>query len=352
MGANENEKSPVIVTEPLSGIKDKENLLKPNFPETIISPDTIIREINQVRSISVNGESKGSYSGNELLSRKIENIPTLVDPIFPAVGLVAIAGSSDTGKSSFLRQLAVSIVLGLPSFLGLQLNTKYHKAIYVSTEDDDFAVSFLLNKANKKFGRLPSEYDGLTYIFDTENLLTTIDKKLSAAPCDAFFIDAFTDLYGKSMNDSNQVRTFLNEYSQLAQKHSCLGVFLHHTGKRTEALEPSKHNLLGSQGFEAKMRMVAEIRTDPNDPAKRHLCIVKGNYLDKTHKSESYVLSFDENLLFTYTGERKPFDELKSTSKLEMKEAVINLKSQGKTQIEISQEMGISQATVSRYLNS
>jgi archaellum biogenesis ATPase FlaH len=326
--------------------------METNTPK-FIDPETLVKGLNHGKEFSLNGSKwTGIFTGNELLSRKIESIPTLVDPLFPAVGLVAVAGSSDTGKSSFLRQLAIHVVLGLPTFLGFNLNIKHQRAIYVSTEDDDNAYSFLMNKANLKYKRANESYSGLTVITDTSNLLEKLDTKLSESDHDLVEIDAFTDLYGKSMNDSNQVRTFLNEYSQLAQKHQCLIIFLHHTGKRTEDLAPSKHNLLGSQGFEAKMRMVAEIRTDPSDPSKRHLCIVKGNYLSKEYKTESYVLIFDDNLLFNDTGDRKPFDELKSTNKTDSIIEVKTLQSQGLTQIEIAEKTGLSQPTVSRYLKS
>lgn len=295
-------------------------------------------------------ERKDVYTGSELLKRNIENIPCLLEPIVPKVGLVAIAGSSDTGKSSFLRQLAISVCIGLPEFLCFRLNTAYRSAIYVSTEDDDAATAFLLHKANKALNFDAIKYNRLRYIFDTNDLLTKLDTQLSIAPADCVIIDCFTDLYGKSMTDSNQVRTFLNDYSQLAQKHGCLVVFLHHTGKRTEELQPSKHNLLGSQGFEAKMRLVIELRADNMTPDKRHLCIVKGNYLSKEYKTESFVLLFDENLQFTMTDERQPFDEFTSVGKTAMKERVKNLSSQGKLQSEIANELRISQATVSRYL--
>ena len=43
-------------------------------------------------------------TGEMLLSRNIREIPTLLDPLLPKSGLVCLAGSSDTGKSAFLRQ--------------------------------------------------------------------------------------------------------------------------------------------------------------------------------------------------------------------------------------------------------
>jgi len=60
---------------------------------------------------------------------------------------------------------------------------------------------------------------------------------------------------------------------------------------------PSKEHLLGSQGFEAKMRTVIELRKDYEFPDKyRNLCIVKGNYLSEKYKNESYKFTFHEDL--------------------------------------------------------
>lgn len=292
------------------------------------------------------------YTATELLNRKVTKLPCLIDPILPKVGVAALAGSSDTGKSSFLRHLASVIVLGKKDFLGWKIKADYNKVIYVSTEDDDIATSFQLSRFNMLRQLDTERYSGLKYIFDTENILDTLTGILENERHDLIIIDAFTDLYGKGMNDSNQVRTFLNEYSQLAQRYKCLVIFLHHTGKGTEDKPPSKNNLLGSQGFEAKMRLVIELRTDPMEPSLKHMCIVKGNYLPKEMKNESFVLRFDEDLSFTNTSERIPFQNLTplTSETSNTISDVKNLHAQGKTQIEIAEILNISQSKVSRIL--
>ncbi|MCK4818852.1 PriCT-2 domain-containing protein, partial [bacterium] len=88
------------------------------------------------------------YTGEELLLRKVSQLPTLLDPILPQVGLVALGGSSDVGKSTFLRHLAINISSGEEKFIGFPINAKHNRVIYVSTEDDDYAVSYLIHKHN------------------------------------------------------------------------------------------------------------------------------------------------------------------------------------------------------------
>lgn len=217
-------------------------------------------------------------TGEQLLSLKCEGLPCLVEPIMHKVGLACIAGASDTGKSAFLRQLCYAVVSGAELFLDFKLNARYHSAIYVSTEDDATAMNWVIHKQNVDWKINPEELKGLRILFDTTDLLHELDEKLTEAPADIVCIDAFTDLFSGELNKSNEVRCFLNNYSQLAQRHQCLVVFLHHCGKRTEQEKtPSKHNLLGSQAFEAKMRLVLELRGDTENPNLKHLCVVKGN---------------------------------------------------------------------------
>jgi RecA-family ATPase len=326
-----------------------------NYQKKQASIGIQIQDFEQETTILLHGDTEnelneGVYTGTELLNRNIDSLPCLLDPILPKTGLAGLGGSSDVGKSCFLRQLATAVATGQSDFLGFPLNLTHNSCIYVTTEDDEMAISFLLSKANKSKSRPASDYSSLKFIFDTTNLLEKIEYQISLSPVDLIIIDAFADMYGKSMNDSNQVRTFLNEYSQIAQKYKCLVIFLHHTGKGKEDFIPSKNNLLGSQGFEAKMRTVIELKLDQNEADKRHLCIVKANYLPREFKTKSFVLHFDENLQFSMTGERKDFEELKASSNAEKISKVKKLKEEGKTQKKISDELKIAQSSVSRYL--
>ncbi len=252
----------------------------------------------------------GVFTLGQLLDRPTNEVPKLLDPLLPKQGTAVLAGSSDTGKSSILRQLALAVAMREASFLGFPINAVHHRAICVSTEDGDEAVGPILKMQLR--GRAVSEEarDRLRFVFDTENLPERLDQMLTEQPADLIIVDALGDLYEGNMNQSNEVRRFIQKYNNLTVKHGCLVLFMHHTGKRTEEREPSKHNLLGSQGLEAKMRVAFELRADPYSGDIRHLCVLKGNYLPREAKEQSYVLRFDENLLFHNTGERATFGDL------------------------------------------
>lgn len=143
-------------------------------------------------------------TGEMLLSRNIREIPTLLDPLLPKSGLVCLAGSSDTGKSAFLRQLSMSVSTGSKTFLGMRLNVVHHSAIYVSTEDDEIANAYLVARQNTDMKLSPQSLRGLRFVFDCENVVTELEERLSAHPADLVVVDCFSDLYMGSMNEATK----------------------------------------------------------------------------------------------------------------------------------------------------
>jgi KaiC/GvpD/RAD55 family RecA-like ATPase len=321
--------------------------------------ELIAKDENAVTVIDGPAENKGFYSAKELFDMNIKELPMLVNPLFLKSGISVFAGSSDTGKSTFLRQLGIAIAKGDEKFLGFDLDATHNRAIYVSTEDDRYAISYLLNKT---LGEEPdTDYLlNFRYIFDTTRLVNNLDAILSEKPADCVIIDTLTDLYAGDLNQSNKVREFLNPYFILADKHNCLFVFIHHTGKRTEEYPPNKNNLLGSQGIEGKARQVIELRRDPLQIQYRHLCVVKGNYIPDDMKTHSFKLQFNTNLTFTMTDERVAFEELiisqmdKVQNKKLMQNRVVELRNSGKSYTEIAEimteeGMPISKSTANNY---
>ena len=271
------------------------------------------------------------------------------------MGVAALVGTSDSGKSTLLRSLAMAVAAGSKEFLGFTMNVYRRRAIYVATEDDEAAISALMHRQIAELGTSSADYATLDFIFETENLLEVLDKTLTDAPADLVVIDAFADLYTGPMNENNRVRSYLNNYSQLAQKHQTLFLFLHHTGKRTETLAPSKHNAIGSQGFEAKMRLVMELRPDPEQNDIRHLCLVKGNYLAEEFKHDSFMLRFTPGLNFEATGERVPFAMLRDRTTErdeELLEKMRDMREQGMSYRQIAESLGLkSHTSIYRMLN-
>ena len=299
----------------------------------------------------------GEISAKYLIESAPTEISALLEPILPRVGVAALVGSSDSGKSTFLRGLAMAVSSGQQLYAGFRLSPLHQSAIYVSTEDDQNSVAALLKRQNTELQLDTSLYDNLRFVFDSDNIITKLDNMLSARAADLVIVDAFSDIYTGSLNENNQVRGFLQEFHDIAQRHQCLILFLHHTGKRTESLTPSKHNAIGSQGFEAKMRLLIELRKDPRQGCEhlRHLCIVKGNYLAPTFKNASFELRFSPHLNYFPTGNRVPFEELRERTDddLRMGEQIaeaLNLQQSGMPLTQIAKQLGIPRTTLSDRL--
>ncbi|MDD7913185.1 AAA family ATPase [Polaribacter ponticola] len=299
-----------------------------NISQIKKSPDKINNVKKQVKDIS----DKTSFNALELLNLNIESVPKLVEPFFQKSGLASLVGTSDTGKSTFLRQLALSIVLQKEDFIGFKLKPKHNKVIYVSTEDGAFSVSHSIRKQIKSITDKNDDLDlikNLTFLFDTDNLYERLEDMITESPVDLIIIDAFTDVFSNELNSNTQVRNFLNTYDSLAKKNDCLVVFLHHTGKRTQNNKPSKDSIIGSQAFEAKMKVVLEIRSNSKSHNLKDLWVLKSNFLENDQKNQSHILNFSNDLTFSNTGQKGSKSIKAKSNNKEILNKVIELHSAG-----------------------
>ncbi|UKB86363.1 AAA family ATPase [Chryseobacterium sp. MEBOG06] len=198
--------------------------------------------------------------------------------------------------------------------MGYKLFPQHQNVIFISTEDDPTSTSISIKKPISKIiqdtDKDISLLNHLKFIFEVDTNLTNPDnifnvlaRDLKSNPTDLIVVDAFTDIFSGDINSSTKVREFLNQFSKIAKTYNCLILFLHHTGKKVSKFSASKDNVLGSQAFEAKMRVVLELKPFPNDENLRTLTITKGNYISSKLKKYSKILSFDEDtLLFSDTG--------------------------------------------------
>lgn len=225
--------------------------------------------------------------------------------------------------------------------------------MYVSTEDGKAATSRWL-KTYLGEGESKDEYlSQLKFVFSTDGIVENLRETVMENCIDLIIVDSYADLFEGSMNNSNEVRRFLNQYNNLAVEFGTTIIFLHHTKKSTAGLRPDKNHILGSQGFEAKMRSVMMLTKDSEDRSLRHLCVVKSNYLSEEVKSKSYVLRFNDQLSFEFTGERVDLDELVAEEWLEEAKS---LKEEGKTLRDIasilqSKGHSISKSSLQRKLS-
>mgnify|MGYP004645289357 FL=1 len=306
-------------------------------------------------------------SMRELLENPAERQPVLVEPLFPQCGLGAVIGSSDCGKSTLLRQLA-ACVAGGRDFLLWKTFPVHKRVLYVSTEDDSGAMSELLKRQNKAWQLSKEEAERVEFLFSCDCIAEKVEACLVAKPVDLVIIDTFGDICKDDISQSNNIRNLLNLFADTARRHGCFILFAHHIRKTGENTAPSKLNALGSQAFEAKMRVLIELRRSKRTKDLLHLCIVKGNYLPNDYKQQSFDLQTDSDMNFTATGGRTELSEINSylpvippvneeqlalmQQKEKDKETIIKLYKQGKSIREISELVPQSKSTVQRIIKS
>lgn len=323
---------------------------------------------NAQPSESKSVQSDSPVSLFELLSQEKKTIDTLVEPLLPSCGLAALIGSSDSGKSCLLRQLSASVVSG-KDFLVWKTNPKRRKVLYVSTEDDREAVSCLVQKQNKSWQLEGEQCKNIHFLFNNDNIVYQIHKNVSHGDYDLVVIDSFADVICGDINRADIVREQLRFFNLLAHQHNCLILFLHHTKKSSDKEQPSKHNAIGSQSIEAKMRLVIELRRNTNNPELIHFCIVKANYLPTKYKQASYDLKMDENLCFSYTEQRTPMEFLAPIESLQIPRRlavpqarpvvtdehvrrILSFAKEGLSKHEIAQKVNLSLSTIYKVLKN
>ena len=91
-----------------SNLIQEQGKVTPNFDFSALANDTSETE-----------QQDGLITGEQLLLMPYEKMPTLIEPILQRTGIACLAGSSDTGKSTLLRQSVIAIVTGETDFFNI-----------------------------------------------------------------------------------------------------------------------------------------------------------------------------------------------------------------------------------------
>ena len=238
----------------------------------------------------------------------------LVDGLFPRTGLAVVYGSPDTGKSTLLRQLCLCVVAS-NDWIGKETKPEHKRAAYISTEDDKESLNVMLPKQVKAMKK-NMQYDkvhshNVHFLFQAGDVLKELTTLLETGhKFDLIVIDCFSDIFTLNNSQANQVRVFLSNFHDLARTYETLIIFNHHSKKETENKIPHKNNVSGV-GIVSKSRIAIEFRKDPLESHKRHLCVVKGNYLKDDMKEDSFCLDFSSGFHFKFLkDDGKPFESL------------------------------------------
>lgn len=272
----------------------------------------IISDPNDTMTQSI----KIEYSLRELLEAPISDEQHLWQPFLPSVGLAAVVGKPDSGKSMFARCLALAVAMQEATFLDYPLSAARGRALFITTEDSERATLEIFRRqvlAVMQQVQGPElaqrAQENFFFLFagtlTPQELLERANAMMQKREYDLVVIDAFGDAFtGKDGNNNAEVRTALRPFHQLAAEHECLVLFISHINKAGYNATPDQVSVLGAAAFTQKLRTVLDIRADKSDPRIKYLSVVKGNGVANEVKIKALVLDFD-NVSFQYTNTGK-----------------------------------------------
>ena len=291
---------------------------------------------------------EGWVSAYELYKRKTKDYDYLIDDLFLKSGISTVYGVEDTGKSQLALFLLLSVVSG-KDFLGLKINAKHKRALLITTEDQEEDVAVRLNNMVDNSDYLAENLSRIDTRYTAKDITKSLEDYIKTRKVDLVVIDCFGDIFPHDMKMLNHTRVWLQDFYELTTKHKFHLMFVHHSKKDSEDKLPHKSNCSGV-GLTAKGRTAIEFRKDPEDLDKRHICIVKANFLSEEKKQDSIEIKFDHGN-FIKTG-NKQFDMLlvSKDEKDILQNNVLEMKNKGKNQDEIAEKLDLKQYQVSRIL--
>lgn len=238
-------------------------------------------------------------TANEVAIKEYSNDRFLWGFHFVRSALNGIVGGSDSGKSTFLRELAIAVAQGEEEFQSFPLRTQTKKVLIFSLEDGERDVNSFLNDFRHDL-IATEELENIHFVFEYEGkAIDTLKKITDHEKYDLIIIDSYSDVFdGYSGNDQMETKRFLNTYDAIAKAQDAALIFLHHINKASKESKVSKDSTMGSAGFQQGVRSLVVVnKMQGKYSTLRHIVVEKGNYVSSADKRKELILNFNEETL-------------------------------------------------------
>lgn len=243
----------------------------------------------------------------ELLDEPDAEQPYLIDGLIPRGEFIGVVGKSGVNKSTFCRQLCLSIATKQPVFCGIKLNTIHERSLYVFSEDGLAWLRRYLRKNTKGIPHIRDQLKNMNVVnmneFENgEALLLWCQEELKNQSYDLIVLDSFSDLlnlFKAKLNDNSDVREVIRKLEFL-KFDSCTVIFNHHVSDKASSIG----SFQGATAFRQIVRTQLEISAQGD---QRIISTEKNSYGEKF---EPMIFNLTENFLFEATGETMTRAEL------------------------------------------
>lgn len=337
--------------------------------ETNINPAEIIQNANLLLNANSSNECKGIFkvkSANKWIEEaKIRPIPQMLfDAFWYENEICILFADTNLGKSILAVQIANSISSGV-AINGFNLTAQQQKVLYFDFElsDKQFEIRYSKDTKNhytfnEYFDRVELNQDieideGKTF---EEALNASIEKTIIDTGAKVLIIDNLT--YLKSENEkAKDALPLMKHLKALKNKYGLSILALAHTPKRDASKPLTKNDLQGSKMLINFCDSAFTIGESFKDKTFRYIKQIKQRNSEENYGMENVIICQivkPTNFLhFEYFGTGDEREHLKQVTEKDKTQLISNVKelsSAGKSQREISKELGISLGAVNKYL--
>ncbi|PZV79581.1 AAA domain-containing protein [Algoriphagus aquaeductus] len=248
------------------------------------------------RGIAKYYRSLNSFKAGELEKMKYEDLDYIIPGILSSDSLCALVGGSDSGKSLLTLQFAISYVIS-KDFIGHTVNGG-KKVLYLSFEDSNGTLAGRFQRLCSKLSKeeIALVKENLFFKNQRDNFVLQILDHLKRNPdTGVIIVDTFAEIAsGRDINNSGEVRDVLKPLQEICFQNQLAIITIHHIGKAPEKEDKmSKTGIVGSQSFEAAMRVVIQMNKSKN---QFRLGITKGNDIVESKKAPNSTISLTHDL--------------------------------------------------------
>lgn len=265
-----------------------------------------------------NSTDKLKSSFGELLTRnKNKELPKCFwAGIIPkTVGFVY--GPAKSGKTIFCENLAFAIVSGRENFLGIPIELKKSKILFISMEENpDMRILQRGNKQIKGFSREERELIKSNLHYSDNNFLRSIENDshwdlleelIKEYKSNIVFIDS-TNRFNVDIQERLDANYMMQRFRDLAEKYNCSIVLIHHTIKSQENKPLTLNKMSGSSALSRDADFFIGINRLTN--GTRYLKFVESRYFQFDEKCK--VISIQENSLIDLNSEEYESELIKT----------------------------------------
>ena len=276
-------------------------------------------------------------------------------------------GDTNLGKSILAVQIADSISRGVP-IPGFAMEARQQPVIYFDFElrAKQFQARYTDNykdpwKFSEDFYRAEldprASYAELGYDSFESCLHAQIEGEIKDSDFRVIIIDNLSALTAE-MEQSKEAKPIMQMLNSLKKQYNLSILVVAHTPKRDSSRPLSENDLQGSKMFSNLTDSIFAIGKSNNDPRIRYIKQMKGRSTEKMYEEDNVCLcqiTKERNFLrFELMGYGREYDQIRTMEEKErgtIIAAVRDMHAAGKTQREISIEMGISLGSVNKYIN-